>query len=70
MEFSMEFNGISWNSINLSFIKFHGIPSNFPWIHGIHGITSNFPWNSMRKISQKNPSNVYEKLHRIPWKIP
>jgi hypothetical protein len=30
----------------------------------------NFPWNSMDKYNEKNPSNVYEKFHGIPWKIP
>jgi hypothetical protein len=27
-------------------------------------------WNSMEKYNEKNPSNVYEKFHGIPWKIP
>jgi hypothetical protein len=30
----------------------------------------NFPWNSMGKYHENNPSNVYEKFHGIPWKIP
>jgi hypothetical protein len=24
----------------------------------------------MEKYNEKNPSNVYEKFHGIPWKIP
>jgi hypothetical protein len=26
--------------------------------------------NSMENFHEKNPSNVYEKFHGIPWKIP
>jgi hypothetical protein len=40
----MECNGIPWNSINLSFMKFHGIPLKIPWnFMEFHGI----PLNSM-----------------------
>jgi hypothetical protein len=39
--------------------KFHGINSM-----KFHGIFHGFPWKNFMK---KNPSNVYEKCHGIPW---
>jgi hypothetical protein len=64
MEFSMEFHQphfhkIPWNSMENSMEfhgKFNGIPLNSMEFHG--------------KYNEKNPSNVYKKIHGIPWKIP
>jgi hypothetical protein len=46
--------------------EFHGIP----WNSNLTFIKFNFPWNSMEKYNEKNPSDVYEKFHGFPWKIP